>query len=266
MGAFSAVSLQEFRMQLRRPALWIVSTIVCGYASYRLVVPAGGKGAPPAPPDWPAVLRAAAHRGILINMLFPIGYGVLLADRLRRDRRLRADAFLTSLGLSPSVRLWGKLAGAGGAATLVCFGYSMAASGYVAAWQGPRALLAGLLAFLAISLPALVFTGAFCVVLGDLIWRPLFLMLFVCYWFWGNLLDPQVLPSLSCTLLSPVGGNVSSGLFGGTALYAGTCSRPVVDPGAGQAVESIAVLALAATLVMLAGHMIIKRRQTRRQG
>jgi hypothetical protein len=255
------VARYELRMQLRRPALWLTTVLVFGFITYRLVDT--GKGSPPPGSIGVVdVLRAAAHRSVLINMLFPVAAGLLLADRLGRDRILHTGEVLDCLGLPAAARLWGKLAGAGGALALVCLGYTLAASGYAAAVQdGPGALTAGLLAYLAIGLPAVAFVAAFSLVGGDLLGRALYLALFIGYWFWGNLVDPHVVPSLSCTLLSPVGGNPSSGLFGGTALYAGTCAQPPVDPTATDAIASELVLLLAITVAMLAGQVLLARRR-----
>lgn len=258
----ATVARYELRMQLRRPALWLTTILVFGFITYRLV-DAGGKGGPsPDAIGWADVLRAAAHRSVLINMLFPVVAGLLLADRFGRDRILRTGEVLDALGLPAAARLWGKLAGAGGALALVCLGYTLAASGYAAAVQdGPAALTAGLLAYVAIGLPAVAFVAAFSLVGGDLLGRALYLALFVGYWFWGNIVDPHVVPSLSCTLLSPVGGNASSGLFGGTALYAGSCARPPVDPTATDAIASELVLLLAITVAMLVGQALLNRRR-----
>jgi hypothetical protein len=259
----TTVARYELRMQLRRPALWLVTTLVSGLITYLLI--GAGKGAPPASIPWPDVLRAAAHRSLLINMLFPVAAGLLLADRLSRDRALGTGEVLDSIGLRPASRLWGKLAGAGGALALPCLGYTLAVGGYAAvSHEGPRALLAGLLAFLAIGLPAVAFVAAFSLVGGDLVGRVACVVLFTGYWFWGNLIDPHTIPSLSCTLLSPVGGNVSAGLFGGTALYAGTCSEPPVDPAAIDAVASELLLVLAILAAMTAGQAILARRRATR--
>jgi hypothetical protein len=255
------VARQELRMQLRRPALWLASVVVFGFVTYRLV--SAGKGAmSPAGIGWAEILRGAAHRSVLVNLLFPVVAGLLVVDRLARDRRLGTGEVLDSIGLSPAARLCGKLAGAGGAVALLCLGYTLAASGYAAVVQdGPAALAAGLLAFLAIGLPAVAFVAAFGLVGGDLmLGRAAYLALFIGYWFWGNIVDPHVVPSLSCTLLSPIGGNVSSGWFGGTALYAGTCSRPPVDPTATDAALSVLLLVAGVTAAMLAGRARLAHR------
>src|SRR5205823_3273395 len=124
-----------------------------------------------------------------------------------------------------------KLLGAGGAAALAVFAYSFAVTVYFAVDTGEWGVVAaGLLAFLAITLPALLFVGAFSTITTAMVPVPVYVLLLTGYWFWSNLVDPASIPTLSCTWLSPIGGNVSAGLFDGTALYAGTCGRPPQDP------------------------------------
>lgn len=262
-----AVARYEFRMQLRRPAVWVVLAVACAFLTYRMLAGEGGKGAPPPglSVEWPAILRAAAHRSILENFFLPLAFGILLADRMPRDRRLNTAELLDSTPLTPAARLWGKLVGAGAATALPIFAYAMAVTGYFAATGGtPGFLAAGPLAFVAITLPALAFAGAFSIACTEVIWTPLYMLLFTGYWFWGNLVGPNAVPTLSCTLLSPVGGNVSAGLFGGTALYAGSCGHPVFDPGPVEAVESLAALGCLALLAMVGGQALIAwRRSTR---
>jgi hypothetical protein len=258
LAAASTVALYEARMQVRRPALWVTCALVLAFVASR--VTDSGKGAPPAGVTWDQVLRDSAQHAVFVNMLFPVIVGLLMSDRLRRDRRLGTGEVLESAGLPAACRLWGKLLGAGGVLAAMSLTFNLA----VSAWSGthsdgPAAFLAGLLAWAAIGLPAVIFVSACSVVGGDLLGVPLYLAGFIGYWFWGNLLDPHKVPSLSCTLLSPVGGNASSGWFGGTSLYAGTCTRPPVDPGSTDALASVALLLLVTAAVISVGHLLAAR-------
>lgn len=266
MSGTWGVTRYEFRMQLRRPALWVVLAVACAFITYRTVSFGGDKAAAPAQLlDWATILRGAAHRSLLENFLLPLAFGILLADRLPRDRRLRTGELLDATPLAIGSRLWGKLLGAGGATALPIFGYASVMTAYFAVTSGtPAVLAAGALTFLAMTIPALAFVGAYAIACSEVLWTPLFIVLFTGYWFWGNLVQPSVAPTLSCTLLSPVGGNVSAGLFGGTALYAGACARPIADPTALDALLSLLVLGGAALLAMLAGQVVAAwRRSTR---
>ena len=251
-----AVARYEFRMQLRRPALWVVLAVACGVITYRMLSLGGDKAAAPAHLlDWATILRGAANRSLLENSILPPAFGVLLANRLPRDRRLRTGELLDGTPLTAGGRLWGKLLGAGGATALPILAYTTGMTAYFAVTSGtPAVLAAGLLTFLAMTIPALAFVGTLAVACTEVVWTPLFIVLIAGYWFWGNLVQPSVVPTLSCTLLSPVGGNVSAGLFGGTALYAGSCAHPVMDPTALDALLSLLVLGGTALLAMLAGQ------------
>lgn len=266
MSGAWAVACYEFRMQLRRPVLWAVLAVACAFITYRMVSLGGDKGAAPTQLlDWAIILRGAAHRSLLENFLLPLAFGILLADRLPRDRRLRTGELLDATPLTAAGRLWGKLLGAGAATALPIFGYAIGMTAYFAVTSGaPPVVAAGLLTFLALTLPALAFVGAFAIACTELVWTPLFIVLFTGYWFWGNLVEPSVAPTLSCTPLSPVGGNVSAGLFGGSALYAGACTRPVTDPTALDALLSLVALGGTALLAMLGGQAVVAwRRSTR---
>jgi len=262
----SATIAYEFRMQLRRPAFWIIIAVACAFTAYRTFLIGGDKAAAPgAALDWLEILRGTAQRAVWGNLLLPVVAGIVLADRYPRDRRLGSEELLSSMPTAITARLRGKLLGAGGATALLVFAYSLAVTVYFAADTGTWATLAaGLLAFLAITLPALLFVAAFSTITTALIPVPLYVLLLTGYWFWGNAVDPASVPTLSCTLLSPIGGNASAGLFGGTALYAGTCGHPPHDPSAGDGIASLALIALVATLIALAGPMLVARLRTAR--
>jgi hypothetical protein len=259
LAATSTVARYEARMQVRRPALPATCALVFAFVASRVIE--NGKGTPPTGVTWDQVLRGSAQYAVFVNMLFPLIVGLLMSDRLRRDRRLGTGEVLESVGLPATCRLWGKLIGAGGVLAAVSLAFNLAVSAWSATHSdGPAALLAGLLAWAAIGLPAVIFISACSVVGGDLLGSPLYLAGFIGYWFWGNLLDPHKVPSLSCTLLSPVGGNASAGWFGGTALYAGTCTQPPVNPGSTDALASVVLLLLATGAVISVGHLRATRR------
>ena len=83
-----------------------------------------------------------------------------------------------------------------------------------------------LMLFVLVALPGLLFVSAFSVALPAVMWLPLYQFLFVCYWFWGNALAPsRGLPTLSDTILTPLGGYMLAGFFGedsGLVVHQGT--------------------------------------------
>ena len=69
--------------------------------------------------------------------------------------------------------------------------------------------------FVLIVLPGLLFVAAFSIACPAILWVPLYQFLFVGYWFWGNALSPRTgIPTLSQTILTPVGTYISAGMLG----------------------------------------------------
>lgn len=117
-------------------------------------------------------------------------------------------------------------------------------------WQ---ALPLGLGAFAAIEVPALLFVAAFALACPTVLGAPLFRVLFIGYWFWGNLITAKVMPTLSGTWLAPLGDHARLAFFGGGPFadahsYAG--ARQSLAAGLGSILTLLA-LAGAAMLAMI---------------
>jgi hypothetical protein len=251
----------EFLMQIRKRSLWI-STAVLAVA---LVLLQGDRGPRHVPVDTPARI-VMTNWAVLFGLLLPLGFGMVLADRLVRDRRLGVGRILDSLPAGPQAMVLGKYVGSVGATATAGLAAMLAAAGAEFVTRRDVALFGwALVAFALVMLPGLLFVGAFAVVTPLLITAPLFRILFVGYWFWGNMLNPIYLPSLTGTLLTPIGDYAASWLLGETALYAGADGflpwlRP--DPGATATAASIGLLLLLALIVvLLAGPPLYRRQQ-----
>jgi hypothetical protein len=241
----------EFRMQVRRVAVWVVQLGLIG-----LVLSTAGPEGPlqlrPGTP-LPAVMATWA---LAVSMITPLGTGLLLADRGRRERRLGVDDLLDATPAGPGGRWWGEAIGATAATiTPVACGW-VALTGYLAARYGPAAVPPGLAAFAAVTLPGLVFVAAFALSVPLLTGAPLFRVGFTGYWFWGNLTPPNFVPTPAGTPFEPVGEYASGGWFGGHLIQA--LARGV-HPGPGQAAVSVAVV-LTAALIALAVPRLVARR------
>ena len=121
----------------------------------------------------------------------------------------------------------------------------------------------GVVAFGAILVPALVFVSGYALVCPLVLTAPLFRVLFVGYWFWGNLIVPAAMPTLTGSLLTPIGSYAASWLVGSPVLYAGVAGplsflRPA--PTAVSGAASIALLILAGLLPLLAAGVVQARR------
>ena len=145
----------------------------------------------------------------IVQSFLAVAAGLLLADRLPRDRRFKVDELLNTLPCTVSARIFGKYLGST-IATLVpmLLIYSIGTAYILVRWHTFQELPLGLASFAAIVLPGVMFIGAFSIACTAILWVPLYQILFVGYWFWGNLLPNVGMPTLSTTILTPVGGYV----------------------------------------------------------
>lgn len=258
-----AVCRYEFRMQLRKRSLWVTIALLAGL----LAVGRFGMGPRYAPAAPGASAREVMTRwAFLFSVILPIAFGMALADRLLRDRRLHTAELLESLPSGPAVRLTGKFLGSVGATGTPALAAMLIAAAYEAIRRGDPATLGwGLVAFAAILAPALVFVAGYALVCPLVLSAPLFRVLFVGYWFWGNLLLPATLPTLTGSLLTPVGSYAASWLLGTPVLQAGIPGplpflRP--EPSGSAAAASIGLLVIAGLLPLLVTGLWQTRRRT----
>ncbi len=251
LGAVRASATYEFRMQIRRRSLWLVLGLM-GAWMLRLLVGGDlklGEGA----------AYEAASWAWLLQVLMPIGVGVLLADRLVRDGKLKVDELLETAPAPSSARLAGKYLGATaatvvpmflvyvlGLAVLVSRGFD--ASGVVAT---------AIPAFVLIDLPGLLFVASFSVATPAIMPVPVYQFLYVGYWFWGNLMPPQIMPTLRDTWLAPIGWMTGRGFY---RLFPDT---PGPNPSGVDAVISILILLAGAVVALVAGYAVMRFRRDR---
>jgi ABC-2 type transport system permease protein len=231
----------EFRMQVRRLALWIPFLFVA------VVLMVSG-----------ALLDLQANTAHLaltplvvnwtynLNQIVPVIVGVLLADRLVRDRRTRIEELLNTLPGALSARLLGKYGGCVLATFLpMLLLYSLGIGAVFAGNQQVQVFPLALAAAASILLPGFLLISACSLAVPRILWMPAYQVLFVAYWFWGNLLNPSNgIPTISTTLLTPVGGYMASGFFNVAVSPVGT-----VSPA--QGVMSLLVLPGIAAVVLL---------------
>ncbi|MFL6074524.1 MAG: hypothetical protein ACJ73S_14110 [Mycobacteriales bacterium] len=265
MTALAATARYEALMQLRKPALWL------GSAGLLAALVAVSRG---------QVLGVLAERRARVavldvtlatGFLMPLVCGCVLADRLVRDLRLGVWPLLDATPAGTGTLLVGKYLGTCAAAAVpgaAClFGF--------AAVYGARRADAGALGwavagFATVTVPAVLFVGAFALLCPLVMPPPMFRVLFVGYWFWGNALSPEFLPTLNGTLVSPLGGYPVRGLLHcsdrdiATVIRAGPVRHAMLNslrpaPNPLTASLSIAVLLAAAAAALLAAHALLTR-------
>ena len=215
LSVFAGAFCYEFRMQIRRRSLWITICLLGLFivlfmsrvpGMYEILAHLG---------NYP-LLQTLVQWTSILNRLLPIGVGVILADRLPRDRRSRVDELFHSLPAPLSARLAGKYFGSLFATlvpVLVFYGIGV---GFIA-WQTHNilAIPLALVTFAAIMLPGFLFVAAFSLACPAILWVPLYQFLFICYWFWGNELGANTgIPTISETILTPIGKYAIHGFFG----------------------------------------------------
>ncbi len=254
---FLGVFRYEFLMQVRRRAVWITmflfaalivlilmrSTFVIDRLAHLVI-------------SFP-LITVLVQWTASVNRLLPLGVGVLLADRLIRDRKIRVDELLTTTPGALSVRLAAKYLGSMLATLLPMFVFYVLGVAFITyQTHNLAAIPLSLVTFAAIALPGVVFVSAFSVACPAVLWVPLYQFLFVGYWFWGNLLGPHTgIPTISETVLSPVGHYMTDGFFG--VQTSEVTATPL------QAVESVLALVGLAIFVQCVLWAYLKWQQAR---
>ncbi|MET7401137.1 hypothetical protein ABZS66_47420 [Dactylosporangium sp. NPDC005572] len=248
----------ECRMMLRKRSMWIALGLIT-------LLLAGSSAA-----QWRDLFhdgdarRVMGSVALLLNIFLPAGYGCLIADRLVRDDRLGVAPVLDATPASPAGRLAGKYLGVCAAVVLpmalLYFGWAVPYAAVTGGWPAVGWALAG---FATVLLPAVLVVGAFALAVPLLIPAPLFRVLFVGYWFWGNSITADVMPTLAQSVLTPIGAYPLA-LFGVEGVIAGpqpgatlNFLRPEVTTA--TAGLSIGLLLVLAALTLCAAHAVRAR-------
>ena len=253
---FFGVTNYEFRMQIRRKAMWITFLCLAFLGSIL-----GGPGATffrlTDNPFHLTLLQLVAFWTSQVNAFMPIIFGIMLADRLARDKRTKVDELFLTTPYASSLRLAGKYVGSVVATIIPIFLFYSIGIGFILyKSQSLMTIPYALATFATIALPGLLFVAAFSIACPVIMWVPLYQFLFVGYWFWGNLLGAAIgIPTLSNTILTPVGGYMDTGFFGDPL---GQRSATIL-----QGVESIVLLLAISILVMFVLWGLLKWQQVR---
>lgn len=197
MSSFRGVVWYEFRMQARRPALWLALAVTCGIVLRGVEHPSGPPGYDTA---WSKIFPVA------LQLMVPIVIGLLLSDRLTRDRQLRTRDLIDVSGVTARVYVWGKYLGAVGATSVAALvPVTLIVLGELGVGQISGDIGAArdtLVGFLLMALPAYLFIGAYSLLLPSIMPLRLYQILFPCYWLW---MHQGRVRSLAGTPLAPSG-------------------------------------------------------------
>ena len=196
MSAFRGIVRYEFRMQIRRKALWVA--LFVPYVVFTLPDLIGGSRA--------RVGDAFAlfYYAIPLQIFAPIVAGFFLSDRLYRDHQLFTDDWISVSSASKRAYVWGKYLGVVTATLAVAFLYWTLLIVLEYAFGAVSVATVGytVLAFFLVVTPSYLFIGAYCIAVPSVMSLRLFQILFSCYWLWVH---QQRVPSLAGTPLDPSG-------------------------------------------------------------
>ena len=245
-----------FRMQIRRLALWLAMILVALLMIGLMTRLPGFMDTLTHLANYP-IVETVAYWANIINFLLPAVAALMLADRLIRDRRTHVDELLKTFPASRTAHLSGKYLGSTLATlTPMALIYLLGIIDILIQTHNLQVLAVALAAFAAIILPGMLFVGAFSLALPAIMWLPLYQFLFIGYWFWGNLYKVRNIPSISNTILTPVGGYASYGFFHVTVF-------PVPRGTTAQGIASIALLIGLSIVIILALSAYLKWKESR---
>jgi hypothetical protein len=265
MTAFAATARYELRMQLRRPAVWIATVLPFGLFAVLAMMGTqrGGLGRMTQttdPKTW--IVETLGWFTPLLAMVF----GIVLADRLVRDRKLGVATLLDVTPASPDARLAGKYVGACAATAVPPALIYLAVALAFAIWRGrPAVLLWGPATFVVILLPLLLLAGALSFLGPQLLPTPLFRVLFVGVWFWAGATEADSqFPSLAATVLSLTMDYPLRVFFGASDASAGPVEGAALNllrprPTTGTALLSLALMLGLAAAVLAAARALNAR-------
>ncbi|QBD76279.1 hypothetical protein EPA93_09760 [Ktedonosporobacter rubrisoli] len=243
----------EFLMQIRRPLNWAIPLVLWLCVSWNMW------HALTAP--WQAISLSSLLGSFLIpqQSTWPVAIGMLIADRLPRDRHYHVQDLFAATPARADIRFLGPYLGSTLAALLpfaLCYwlniGILFLATHVLKVW------LSGLEAFASVLLPGILFVNAFSLICPAFIWTPLYRCLLLGYWLWGNMLSTtSTIPTLSGTVLTPIGGTALNAFFG--LHYWGNSVSTT-----GDALLSIALLVGLAMLIIAAFAGVQEQLQLRR--
>lgn len=268
--ALRAALIYEFRMQVRRPALWVTFGVFTALLALLFnqgpIITIHGYFAGLVARE--SLPRALADWCFALNTYLPLCVGCLIAGRLSRDRRTRMEEIFMALPATVRARLAGKYVGTLLASVLPMLAVYIVGVGYLAVLaHNPLALLVALVlalpTFLIVAAPGLCFVAACSLALSAIIWVPIYQFLFIGYWYWNTLWFHANLPNLARTLLSPIGLYIVMGIYGLDESGTGPQHPIHITGTAFQGIASIAVLFATSVLILLALERLLTWRQAR---
>jgi hypothetical protein len=254
MKKFLGFVYYEYKMSIQRASLWIVILLFTVFYIFM-----GIEGVDEMDIAGLAASREAlfSQAGMIVfsfNLFFPVAAGIAAADRTVRDRSLGVRELIRSTGMSNPAYVIGKYLGVTlSLLTLAIIATLVSSLFYVFFYHWPFVyILYALWAVLLIVGPALFFVTAFSLVCPLIMPTRLYQILFTGYWFWGNYLSPNVMFTVSDTLLNASGRFALVGVFG-MKMASDWPAQPISQVGL-----NISVLLICAALALFAMVWVLR--------
>lgn len=204
MKQFLGVVRYEYGMSIRRKGVLIVG-VLFALAYIGLNYQADS---PMIYPDSDQLWKEeAAWFAFSQGIFFPVAAGIMASDRAARDWKLNVRQLLQVSGLKNSTYVFGKYIGVVlSLFTLQTFIYILLGVVMILGIGAPFIYLPHLLLYsLLINLPGLMFITAFSLACPLIMPLRVYQILFTGYWYWGNFINPEFIPSISNTVLNASG-------------------------------------------------------------
>jgi len=255
MKRFFGIFRREYDMMIRRKGIWLAYALIFLMHGLTFLSPRGG-----ALPVMSSrfLWRTAGEILWVLNLFAPLVGGIAAADRLVRDGRLGVRELLRGAPMGNGPYLLGKYAGvlAGALTPLILFVLALGTAETIIYKLSPVFLPSLVAAFLTISLPAYAFVIACSLAFPLVLPLRVYQVMFTGYWFWGNYLNPKVVPTLNGTILTPGGIFALQGFFGGTVSFSNAAAR---HSAAEASASLIALFACAAAALGAAAWLMARR-------
>jgi ABC-2 type transport system permease protein len=237
MHTFWGVTYYEYRMGIRRWGMWVAFAL-SGLLFTGNWLDLVSTAPETTPHQWGGLVA------VVCNLFTPVVGGIVIADRLVRDNKLGVHELLRSTPLSRRSYILGKYIGALLTVLTPVLATILISAGVFASRGVPVTFIGSVLAaFLIITVPAYIFIGAFSLACPAVMPVRVYQVLYTGYWFWGNFLNPQFMPTVSGSLLTAKGDYAANAFFNVPGMY--------LDPHTPiEAVLNIAVLVACAAAAL----------------
>lgn len=246
----------EFRMAARRKVVWLaVLPLLAIGLIFQIVSPESAK-----------LDTAAARVGawsLTFNLLVVVGLGVALADRFTGTTRRGLNELLLATPSSLAARMFGSLAGSLAAALAPVAAALVVVAVVLTFTTGDVSTLGwAVVAFCTVTLPSAVFLTTFAATLGLVLPMAVVRVIAVAAWFWATLFSTSIvpIPTVTGTLLSPLGDYIASGWLHAPTLWAGEGAFAAPAPSAATAAANL-ILVVAMSAVLFTASCALARRR-----